>query len=1058
MLTRSLINFRQPFWLATLISAGLSLLTLIILIIIYGQIGQWQYLALAGVAAVIVIVHGLAWKIVHLKGRFDLGLWLIAATQILSVVAIPLFMADYWLLGPFLLLVVPLEIGVADQLKRIPLFIVASLLGAAGMLATDLLTPTDRLMILTDLPGAAILAITLLTLLLVSQMGLLWYFRLRPQASHRVKLDLATQQALVFTAIATAAIVLVTGVLIAQIRASQIEQVGQNFQTVAEIEAERVGNALEQQINVLTLLIRQETDLADGLVKANESYPDSKTESKRLLQEQEQRWQMSVEDDLFVLQYRSNPQSLALSKFRGTNIFHNNIFLTDRLGGLIAAQGEQPAKFYYGDEPWWQTAWSNGQGDVYLGRLAIDPQTKFASIFIAVGLVNPKTNQTIGVIASTFELRTIQRDLSLARPQTTGEVTLVTPDGVIVASPEEAAIGQPAWASLLASGFLTTATADSASIEPGWFLGTDRQDTPAVLAHAPLVTTSRAKLGPLRNLGWQIVVSDTQDNALAGVTQSTKIASLVGVLAMAMVVLAAMAMARVITRPIEALTTAAAAISEGDLERQTEPVGPVELVTLAEAFNTLTTRLRTLINSLQDQVAQRTAQLETLFRQERQQRQIAESLRQVATILNTSLDRDTVLAKIMEQLGGVIRYNGASIFLQEGDDLVITRGAILADGYLGYRIPLASADPTIRVFEQRQPLIIADVRLDPHWEVWEAGASIRSWMGAPLLTGEQAIGVLTVDNFEIGAYSEEDAQVLQIFANQAATAIGNARLYTEAQEARVAAEVANRELFEALKNLQATQSQLVEAEKMAALGGLVAGVAHEINTPVGVGVTAASLLEDKTAAFSTLFQTGQMKRSDLEKYLDTASQSSGMILKNLQRAAELIQSFKQVAVDQSSEERRIFAVKPYLEEVLLSLHPKLKRTHLATEIYGDDNLTLDSFPGAFAQIVTNLVMNSLIHAYEPNQPGQLTFNLKQKQGQLVFEYADDGRGIPKEYLGKIFDPFFTTKRGQGGSGLGLHIIYNLVSQKLDGTIRCESEVGRGTRFMIELPLSMRSKK
>jgi signal transduction histidine kinase len=201
-----------------------------------------------------------------------------------------------------------------------------------------------------------------------------------------------------------------------------------------------------------------------------------------------------------------------------------------------------------------------------------------------------------------------------------------------------------------------------------------------------------------------------------------------------------------------------------------------------------------------------------------------------------------------------------------------------------------------------------------------------------------------------------------------------------------------------------------------------------------------------------------MKRSDLEKYLDTAGQSSSMILKNLQRAAELIQSFKQVAVDQSSEERRAFAVKPYLDEILLSLHPKLKRTQLTTEIHADDGLTLDSYPGVFAQIVTNLVMNSLIHAYEPGERGHLVFNLKQKNNHFVFEYADDGRGISKENLSKIFDPFFTTKRGQGGSGLGLHIIYNLVTQKLGGTIRCESEVGQGTQFIIEAPVQMKKEK
>jgi signal transduction histidine kinase len=211
-------------------------------------------------------------------------------------------------------------------------------------------------------------------------------------------------------------------------------------------------------------------------------------------------------------------------------------------------------------------------------------------------------------------------------------------------------------------------------------------------------------------------------------------------------------------------------------------------------------------------------------------------------------------------------------------------------------------------------------------------------------------------------------------------------------------------------------------------------------------------LEEKTATFRQTYQSGQMKRSDLEKYLDLAGQSSQMILNNLHRAAELIQSFKQVAVDQSSEERRVFPIKAYLEEILLSLHPKLKRTPLRTEIRGDETLNLNSYPGAFAQIVTNLVMNSLAHAYEPDQPGQLTFQFKQENGHFIFEYADDGRGIPEEHLGKIFEPFFTTKRGQGGSGLGLHIIYNLVTQKLGGVIRCESEVDRGTHFIIEAPI------
>jgi signal transduction histidine kinase len=359
-----------------------------------------------------------------------------------------------------------------------------------------------------------------------------------------------------------------------------------------------------------------------------------------------------------------------------------------------------------------------------------------------------------------------------------------------------------------------------------------------------------------------------------------------------------------------------------------------------------------------------------------------------------------------------------------------------------------------KVWETGRPLVVDDYRT---WAGRKHDAShdvFRATVGVPLKTGSQVVGVLSLDYLDEGrTFGGSEVEILQRFAQLAVVALDTARLYTAAQQAKETVEATNRELSETLDHLKSTQSQLVEAEKMAALGQLVAGVAHEINTPVGIGVTAASLLEEKTRIFGEAYKGGQMKRSDLENYLDIAGQSSTMILKNLQRAAELIQSFKQVAVDQSSEERRVFPVKAYLEEVLLSLHPKIKRTHHTVEIHAPDDLALDSYPGAFSQIVTNLVMNSLVHAYEADESGHLVFDLNQRDGYLIFEYADDGKGISKENLGKIFDPFFTTKRGQGGSGLGLHIIYNLVTQKLDGTIRCESAEGRGTRFLIEVPIS-----
>jgi signal transduction histidine kinase/purine-cytosine permease-like protein len=273
----------------------------------------------------------------------------------------------------------------------------------------------------------------------------------------------------------------------------------------------------------------------------------------------------------------------------------------------------------------------------------------------------------------------------------------------------------------------------------------------------------------------------------------------------------------------------------------------------------------------------------------------------------------------------------------------------------------------------------------------------------------------------------------------------------ERQQAEAQLQEKAQQLEQTLHNLQQAEAQLIQTEKMAALGELVAGIAHEINTPIGIGVTAASLLVQKTEEFLELLQSSHLKRSELERFLDTALQSSRITLTNLNRAAELIQSFKQVAVDQSSEARRVFNLSAYLDKILLQLSPKLKEANHTIAIKGDRSLTLNSYPGAFSQIVTNLVLNSLLHAYRFGEYGRITLTFEQVNNVLIFEYADDGQGISPAHVGKIFEPFFTTKRGLGGSGLGLHIVYNLVTQKLNGSIRCESQPGVGTKFIITCP-------
>ena len=260
------------------------------------------------------------------------------------------------------------------------------------------------------------------------------------------------------------------------------------------------------------------------------------------------------------------------------------------------------------------------------------------------------------------------------------------------------------------------------------------------------------------------------------------------------------------------------------------------------------------------------------------------------------------------------------------------------------------------------------------------------------------------------------------------------------------------ELKASLALIQETQNQLVESEKMASLGELVAGVAHEINTPIGLAVTESSFLEYKTLELNKKYQTGTMKRSNLEKFLKTASEASVGILKNLNRAANLIQNFKQVAVDQSNEQKRKINVNNYMNEILVSMRPKYKRTDHKISVNCPDDIEIITYPGAFYQVMSNLIMNSLIHGFENIENGEMIFEISCKNAFLVIQYSDNGKGISPEILSKIFDPFFTTKRGKGGTGLGLHIVYNLVVQNLGGTITCSSTPGEGCKFVIQIPI------
>ena len=283
----------------------------------------------------------------------------------------------------------------------------------------------------------------------------------------------------------------------------------------------------------------------------------------------------------------------------------------------------------------------------------------------------------------------------------------------------------------------------------------------------------------------------------------------------------------------------------------------------------------------------------------------------------------------------------------------------------------------------------------------------------------------------------------------------NAELENRVKMRTVELENANSALSDSLEELKSTQKSLVEAEKMASLGVLVAGVAHEINTPVGVGITAASHLKEQTGGITLRLAAGDMRKSELEDYFNTADESVDVILENLNRACGHIKSFKNVAVDQTSQEIRTINLKEYILDLIVSLNPVIKKTRHSIHVEGDDFIETETAAGSVSQVFTNLIMNSVKHGFEGVEKGNIFINISKENNLAVINYSDDGNGMEEDVLVRMFDPFFTTKRGDGGSGLGMHIVYNLVTQSLCGEIECRSSVGKGTKFLIKFPLGIK---
>ncbi|PCH96412.1 MAG: ATP-binding protein [Gammaproteobacteria bacterium] len=265
----------------------------------------------------------------------------------------------------------------------------------------------------------------------------------------------------------------------------------------------------------------------------------------------------------------------------------------------------------------------------------------------------------------------------------------------------------------------------------------------------------------------------------------------------------------------------------------------------------------------------------------------------------------------------------------------------------------------------------------------------------------------------------------------------------------------NKDLIRSVKELNKAKERLLEAEKMASLGKLSAEVSHEVSTPVGISITASSYLLDQMARLQQDLDQKTLSKKSVENFIKKANQSTELLTNNLNRASELLTSFKHVAVDQTSDKIRLINVSNYLDEIIQSIHPKLKKTNHCIKVHCDKNIDFYSHPGAIAQILINLILNSIMHGFEKINRGEINIDIKSDHGKLQIDYKDNGHGLNEDGMNNLFKAFYTTKEGRGGTGLGTHIIYNLVVDTLNGTIVASSEVEQGLSYHIELP-DMRS--
>ncbi|MCH8537022.1 MAG: GAF domain-containing protein [Alkalimonas sp.] len=447
---------------------------------------------------------------------------------------------------------------------------------------------------------------------------------------------------------------------------------------------------------------------------------------------------------------------------------------------------------------------------------------------------------------------------------------------------------------------------------------------------------------------------------------------------------------------------------------------------------------RKMRQQLQRQVAERTQALKEKHDALQASNQDLMLLQQMGREITASLDLELVLSRCHQMLSELIDAHVMVIGLQRPSKREIEFVFWLEDNQKlpGFSVSTEDNGALASICFQRKQEIYVNQRSDFLQYLSSMpeplrGEPMQSVLYIPLLVDKQAVGVFSVQSPKPAAYTESQLQLLRTLANTIAIAVVNADTFTR---------------------LQQTQQQLVTQEKMASLGGLVAGVAHEINTPLGICVTATSHLQAELEQVQQAVANKVLRQSQFDRFLQHLAEGLKILDVNTERAASLVQSFKQVSVDQSSDSLRDIDVADYLQDILLSLQPQIRKQHCQFALECADSIHWTTDAGALAQIVTNLVMNSLKHAFAETVEPRISLKVEVVGKELHLHYQDNGCGMAERELKRLFEPFYTTQRGLGGTGLGAHIVYNLITVRFNGQLKVSSELGQGLNYHIILPM------